>query len=122
MKRVPEVIFVIDGEYESQAIKEANSLGLISFAVSNTNGDPMQTTDIIPANTNSVKSLEYLATALKVGFKAPAKKEAIKVQEQEKVSGAPKVSVKKTEAKKEEAPKAAAKPASEKEAPKTEEK
>lgn len=33
-------------------------------------------TDIIPANTNSVKSLDYLAAALKDGFKAPAKKSA----------------------------------------------
>ena len=90
MKKIPDIIFVIDGEYESQALKEANSLGLVSFAVSNTNGDPMQTTDIIPANTNSVKSLAYLATALKAGFKAPAKKETVKIQEQEKVPGAPK--------------------------------
>jgi len=76
MKRVPEIIFVIDGEFESQAIKEANSLNLTSFAVSNTNGDPLQTTDIIPCNTNSVKSLEFIASALKAGFKAPAKKPA----------------------------------------------
>ncbi|MDR2640599.1 MAG: uS2 family ribosomal protein [Candidatus Peribacteria bacterium] len=37
MKRIPDVVFVIDGVYEEQAIKEANSLNLVSFAVLNTN-------------------------------------------------------------------------------------
>jgi ribosomal protein S2 len=37
MKKIPEVIFVIDGIYESQAIKEANTLNLLSFAILNTN-------------------------------------------------------------------------------------
>lgn len=90
MKKIPEVIFVIDGEYESQAIKEANSLGLTCFAVSNTNGDPLQVEEVIPANTNSVKSLHYIASALKAGFKTPVKKAPIKKEEGEKVSGAPK--------------------------------
>jgi len=98
MKKIPEVVFVIDAEYESQAIKEANTLGITCFAVANTNGDPLQVAEIIPANTNSVKSLQYIAQTLKSGFKAPAKKAAIQVEEQEKISGAPK----KTHQKKEE--------------------
>ncbi len=76
MRKVPDVIFVVDGAYESQAVKEAQSLGLTSFAISNTNGDTDNVVDIIPANTNSVKSLDYLAQTLKEGFKAPAKKPA----------------------------------------------
>jgi len=100
MKRVPEIIFVIDGEFESQAIKEANSLNLTSFAVSNTNGDPLQTTDIIPCNTNSVKSLEFIASALKAGFKAPAKKPA--PARAVKPAPAKKAPAKKAPAKKEE--------------------
>ncbi len=74
MKRVPEVIFVIDGSFESQAVKEAKSLGLTCFAVSNTNGETDNVTEVIPANTNSVKSIDYLANALKAWFKTPAKK------------------------------------------------
>ncbi len=76
MKRAPDAIFVVDGVYEGQAVKEAKSLGIPCFSISNTNGDPFMVTDIIPANTNSVKSLDYLAAALKDGFKAPAKKPA----------------------------------------------
>lgn len=69
MKKTPDVIFVVDGEYESQAVKEANSLGLPVYAISNTNGNPYELTDAIPANTNSVKSLDYLAAALLNGIK-----------------------------------------------------
>lgn len=65
MKMVPKVIFVVDGVFEKQAVKEANSLGIKIFAISNTNGDDAVVTDLIPANTNSVKSLEYLASELK---------------------------------------------------------
>jgi len=76
MKKTPDVLFVVDGEFESQAIKEAISLKIPCFTISNTNGNPFIVTDAIPANTNSVKSLDYLALALKDGFKAPAKKAA----------------------------------------------
>ena len=80
MKKTPDVIFIVDGVYENQAVKEALSLGIPCFSVSNTNGDPFVVKDIIPANTNSVKSLDYLAEALKDGFKAPAKKSAAKTE------------------------------------------
>ncbi len=76
MKRAPDVLFVVDGVYEGQAVKEAKSLNLPCFSISNTNGDPYMVQDVIPANTNSVKSLDYLAVALKEGFKkvTPKKK------------------------------------------------
>lgn len=80
MKKTPDVIFVVDGIFEGQATKEAKSLGLPCFAIANTNGNPFDVTDAIPANTNSVKSLDYLAAALSDGMKkAPVtKKEAPK--------------------------------------------
>ena len=78
MKKIPDVIFVVDSIYEAQAVKEAKSLEIPCFSISNTNGDPFMVEDVIPANTNSVKSLDYLAVALKDGFKAPAKKPAPK--------------------------------------------
>lgn len=65
LKKVPEVIVAVDGAYESQAIREANSLNLKVFAIANTNGDDTVVDNIIPANTNSVKSLEYIANDLK---------------------------------------------------------
>jgi len=65
MKRVPDVLFVVDGVYEQQAVKEAKSLNMKSFAILNTNGDENQVTNLIPANTNSVKSTEFIAGIIK---------------------------------------------------------
>jgi len=110
MRRVPDVIFVVDGSFESQAVKEANSLALPCFAISNTNGTTGNVTDVIPANTNSVKSIDYLAGVLKSGFKSPAAKKPTghtKVaSDAPKVSGAKapeKAPAKKAAPKKEEA-------------------
>jgi len=65
MKKVPDIIFAIDGAFEVQALREANSLKLPSFAVLNTNGDPDRVEAFIPANTNSVKSIDFIASELK---------------------------------------------------------
>ena len=65
IKKVPDVIFVVDGAFEAQALREANSLKLPSLAVLNTNGDPDRVEAFIPANTNSVKSIDFIAAELK---------------------------------------------------------
>ena len=65
MKRVPEVIFIVDSVYEDQAVREANSLKLTSFAISSTNGDDTLVNYMIPANTNAVTSIEYILEQLK---------------------------------------------------------
>lgn len=78
MKRTPDALFVVDSVYEEQAVKEAKTLGIPCFTICNTNGNPYGVTTAIPANTNSVKSLDYLAIALKDGFKAAPKKPAAK--------------------------------------------
>ena len=65
MKRIPDIIFVVDGIYEKQAVKEAKSLKLKAFGILNTNWDETHLDKIIPANTNSVKSLGFIAAALK---------------------------------------------------------
>ena len=65
MKKVPEVLFVVDGVYEKQAVKEGRGLKIDTFAILNTNGDDTILTNAIPANTNSVKSIDFLANELK---------------------------------------------------------
>lgn len=64
MKKLPDVIFVVDWVYEKLAIKEANSLWIKVFSIFNTNWDDSFVENIIPANTNSVKSLQYIASEL----------------------------------------------------------
>lgn len=65
MKMLPDVVFVVDWYYEVQAVKEANSLNLPVYAIANTNTNVDLLTNVIPANTNSVKSVEFLANELK---------------------------------------------------------
>lgn len=95
MKSIPEVVFVVDGIFEAQAVKEAKTLKLTSFAVLNTNGDDTLVNNCIPANTNSVKSIEFIASELSselagVKVKAPVKRVVTK-----KVSGEKKAPVRK---------------------------
>ena len=76
MKKLPDVIFVVDAAYEIQAVKEANSLNLPVYAMAGTNSNPDLLTNLIPANTNSIKSIDYIANELKSVVKstsAPSK-------------------------------------------------
>jgi small subunit ribosomal protein S2 len=65
MKKIPEVLFIVDSIYEKQAVKEGNSLNLTILAVANTNGDDLVVDNLIPANTNSVKSIEFISYFLR---------------------------------------------------------
>ena len=65
MKKLPDLLFVVDWVYESQAIKEALTLGIDCIAILNTNWDDYEILNCIPANTNSPKSLEFIANSLK---------------------------------------------------------
>ena len=60
MKKIPDVILASDWIYEKQSLKEAQILNIKSFAVFNTNGDIDLVSNLVPANTNAVKSFEYL--------------------------------------------------------------
>ncbi len=105
MKRIPDVIFASDWIYETQALREAEILGITSFAIFNTNGNIDLVSNLIPANTNSPKSFDYIAGELKSAFSGvkTAQKATVKKVEQEKVSGEKKApATKKPRAKKEE--------------------
>jgi len=106
MKTVPKVVVVVDGVFEKQALKEANSLKLNIFSISNTNGDDSVVTDLVPANTNSVKSLEFLAAEFKAVLKdVKIQKVPRQMHEGKKVSSGYKAPAKKVEAPKADAPK-----------------
>lgn len=109
MKKLPDVVFVVDGVYEEQAVREANSLNIKSFAILNTNGDDTLVDNCIPSNTNAVKSIEFLANELAGSLKGTAKQTntaRVKKVDDKKVSGEKKTTrkpaVKKAPAKKEE--------------------
>jgi small subunit ribosomal protein S2 len=107
MKKLPDVIFVVDAAYEIQAVKEANSLSLPIYAMASTNSNPDLLTNLIPANTNSIKSIEFVANELKSVVKSSTTPSKGTVKKYEDKAVAPKkVEVKKeskevTEVKKE---------------------
>ncbi len=74
MKQLPDIIFVVDGAYEAQAVKEARALKIPAYGIANTNTDIDTLVNLIPANTNSVKSTKYIASELKSSFKKIAPK------------------------------------------------
>ena len=104
MKKLPDAIFVSDWIYDKQALKEAQNLKITSFAIFNTNGSLDLATNMIPANTNAVKSFEYIASVLKthLGDAKTQKKATFKKVEQDVVSGEKKAT-RKPRVKKEEA-------------------
>jgi len=64
MKKCPDGIFVIDGHYEAQAIKEANVLNIPVFALLGTTGQPKLCTHFIPGNVNNLKSITFIVDEL----------------------------------------------------------
>ncbi|MCC6816136.1 MAG: 30S ribosomal protein S2 [Saprospiraceae bacterium] len=72
LNRLPSAIFVVDTIYEHLALKEAEKLGVRTFAMVDTNSDPNEVDFPIPANDDSSKSIaliaSYLTNAIKEGL------------------------------------------------------
>jgi small subunit ribosomal protein S2 len=64
MTRLPGAIFVVDIKKEHLAIKEAKILGIPVFAIVDTNTDPEEVDYPIPANDDSVKTIELISSIL----------------------------------------------------------
>ena len=69
----PAAIIVIDACEDKNAIKEANTLHIPVFAITDTNVDPTNIDYVIPANDDSLKAtkliLDYFVEAIKEGKK-----------------------------------------------------
>lgn len=64
MRKLPEMLIVIDTKRESTAVKEANTLEIPVLALADTNSDPDVIDYIIPANDDAVRAIKLLVTAL----------------------------------------------------------
>ncbi len=64
MKRVPDLLVIVDAEREHTAVKEANILGIPVMALVDTNADPDQVDYILPANDDAMRSIRLLVGAL----------------------------------------------------------
>ncbi len=64
MRKLPDVMLVVDTRRESTAVKEANTLGIPVMALADTNSDPDDIDYIIPANDDAVRAIKLLVGAL----------------------------------------------------------
>jgi len=65
MKKVPDLIFVIDTNYESLAIKEAIKLNIPIIAILDTNSDPTGINFPIPGNDDARRSIDLYCNLVK---------------------------------------------------------
>ena len=75
MKKIPELVFIIDTNYESLAIKESIKLGIPIIAVLDTNSNPDGIDFPIPGNDDARRSIDLYCSLLKETIHN-AKKEA----------------------------------------------
>ena len=65
MKKIPELIFIIDTNIESLAVAEAKKLGIPIIAVLDTNSDPTGIDFPIPGNDDARRSINLYCELLK---------------------------------------------------------
>ena len=93
MKKVPELVFVIDTNYESLAIKESIKLGIPIIAILDTNSNPEGIDFPIPGNDDARRSIDLYCNLLKQTINNakkenpnPDEKSLNKLEKKEKIS------------------------------------
>ncbi len=87
MKKIPDVVFVIDTNYESLAIKEAIKLNIPIIAILDTNSNPEGINFPIPGNDDARRSIDLYCNLIKETIKNAIKE----------IPQSPDKSIKKTE-------------------------
>ena len=69
MKKLPDLVFIIDTNYESLAIKESIKLGIPIVAILDTNSDPEGIDFPIPGNDDARRSIDLYCSLIKETIK-----------------------------------------------------
>ena len=64
MRRLPNAVIVVDAKLESTAINEANRLGIPIIAIVDSNTDPSNIDFPIPANDDSIRTIQLIMTKI----------------------------------------------------------
>ena len=64
MRKLPDLLIIVDTKRESTAVKEANTLEIPVLALADTNSNPDEIDYIIPANDDAVRAIKLLVGAL----------------------------------------------------------
>ena len=65
MKKIPDLVFIIDTNYESLAIKESVKLGIPIIAILDTNSNPDGIDYPIPGNDDARRSIDLYCNLMK---------------------------------------------------------
>ncbi|MCH8298937.1 MAG: 30S ribosomal protein S2 [Candidatus Marinimicrobia bacterium] len=64
MKRLPDLIVMVDAKFEDTAVKEANKLDIPIIALVDTDTDPSNIDHVIPANDDSLRTISLVLQTL----------------------------------------------------------
>ena len=64
MRRLPDLVIVVDAQYEDTAIREAKRLDIPVIAIVDSNTDPEKVDYPIPANDDSMRTIQLIISAL----------------------------------------------------------
>lgn len=62
MKKIPDMLFVVDSVKEKVAVSEAKTKGVKVISVVDSNGDPDMVDHVIPANDDAVRAIKYIVS------------------------------------------------------------
>ena len=65
MKKIPDIVFIIDTNYESLAIQESSKLGIPIIAILDSNSDPDGIDFPIPGNDDARRSIDLYCSLIK---------------------------------------------------------
>lgn len=82
MKQLPDVVYVVDGQYEATAIKETRRLEIPVIAIVDSNTDPALIDYPIPANDDSLRTIQLITEALATAIVAARGGQSFEVEEE----------------------------------------
>jgi small subunit ribosomal protein S2 len=80
MRRLPEMLFVIDTNLEDLAVKEANKLKIPIIGMVDTNSDPDPIDFVIPSNDDAIRAVKLIVSII-----ANAAEEGMRIREMDMV-------------------------------------
>ena len=96
MKKIPDLVFVIDTNYESLAIKESVKLGIPIIAILDTNSDPEGIDFPIPGNDDARRSIDLYCSLIKETIMNAKKAAPIKIEKNVEINDKKKIDNSKT--------------------------
>ena len=64
MRRLPDAVIIVDAKLESTAVNEASRLGIPIIALIDSNTDPSNIDFPIPANDDSIRTIQLIMTTI----------------------------------------------------------